>query len=184
MHCNEILRVYVNRKHRFSYNKIYTGFGGKNPKFLARFISWRKLKLKAWPGEHRLPCLTARVTTAMSWACTNSMPRKLLCKTVQSDILFVCVSYRREMLVISETQIACYLFEKKTWKNNFVLHTGINILWIFKVKNSLSFSVLYKMSLKLNKFVHKLRETFRKLPRNMKEKMFVLNIWMTKLIMV
>lgn len=101
------------------------------------------------------------VTTAMSSACTNSMPRKLLCKTVRSDILFVCVSYRREMLVISETQIACYLFEKKTWKNNFVLHTGINILWIFKVKNSLSFSVLYKMSLKLNKFVHKLRETFK-----------------------
>lgn len=104
---------------------------------------------------------SALVTTAMSSACTNSMPRKLLCKTVRSDILFVCVSYRREMLVISETQIACYLFEKKTWKNNFVLHTGINILWIFKVKNSLSFSVLYKMSLKLNKFVHKLRETFK-----------------------
>lgn len=104
---------------------------------------------------------SALVTTAMSSACTNSMPRKLLCKTVRSDILFVCVSYRREMLVISETQIACYLFEKKTWKNNFVLHTGINILWIFKVKNSLFFSVLYKMSLKLNKFVHKLRETFK-----------------------
>lgn len=104
---------------------------------------------------------SALVTTAMSSACTNSMPRKLLCKTVRSDILFVCVSYRREMLVISETQIACYLFEKKTWKNNFVLHTGINILWIFKVKNSLSFSVLYKMSLMLNKFVHKLRETFK-----------------------
>lgn len=31
MHCNEILRVYVNRKHRFSYNKIYTGLGGKEP---------------------------------------------------------------------------------------------------------------------------------------------------------
>lgn len=104
---------------------------------------------------------SALVTTAMSSACTNSMPRKLLCKTVRSDILFVCVSYRREMLVISETQIACYLFEKKTWKNNFVLHTGINILWIFKVKNSLFFSVLYKMSLMLNKFVHKLRETFK-----------------------
>lgn len=54
---------------------------------------------------------SALVTTAMSSAC---MPRKLLCKTVRSDILFVCVSYRREMLVISETQIACYLFEKKT----------------------------------------------------------------------
>lgn len=104
---------------------------------------------------------SALVTTTMSSACTNSMRRKLLCKTVRSDILFVYVSYWREMLVISETQIACYLFEKKTWKNNFVLHTGINILWIFKVKNSLFFSVLYKMSLKLNKFVHKLRETFK-----------------------
>lgn len=144
MHCNEVLRVHVNRIHCFSNNKIYTGLGGKTLEFLARCMSGTSI---AMPDS-------ALVTTAMSSACTNSMPRKLLCKTVRSDILFVCVSYRREMLVISETQIACYLFEKKTWKNNFVLHTGINILWIFKVKNSLSFSVLYKMSLKLNKFVH------------------------------
>lgn len=150
MHCNEILRVYVNRKHRFSYNKIYTGLGGKEP----------EIPCQARGTSIAMPD-SALVTTTMSSACTNSMPRKLLCKTVRSDILFVYVSYWREMLVISETQIACYLFEKKTWKNNFVLHTGINILWIFKVKNSLFFSVLYKMSLKLNKFVHKLRETFK-----------------------
>lgn len=161
MHCNELLRVYVNRKHRFSYNKIYTGLGGKEPEIPCQIYILNETESMARGTSIAMPD-SALVTTAMSSACTNSMPRKLLCKTVRSDILFVCVSYRREMLVISETQIACYLFEKKTWKNNFVrLHTGINILWIFKVKNSLFFSVLYKMSLMLNKFVHKLRETFK-----------------------
>lgn len=158
MHCNEILRVYVNRKHRFSYNKIYTGLGGKEPEIPCQIYILNETESMA--TSIAMPD-SALVTTTMSSACTNGMPRKLLCKTVRSDILFVYVSYWREMLVISETQKACYLFEKKTWKNNFVLHTGINILWIFKVKNSLFFSVLYKMSLKLNKFVHKLRETFK-----------------------
>lgn len=162
MHCNEILRVYVNRKHRFSYNKIYTGLGGKEPEIPCQIYILKETETESMArGTSIAMPDSALVTTTMSSACTNSMPRKLLCKTVRSDILFVCVSYWREMLVISETQIACYLFEKKTWKNNFVLHTGINILWIFKVKNSLFFSVLYKMSLKLNKFVHKLRETFK-----------------------
>lgn len=160
MHCNELLRVYVNRKHRFSYNKIYTGLGGKEPEIPCQIYILNETESMARGTSIAMPD-SALVTTTMSSACTNSMPRKLLCKTVRSDILFVCVSYWREMLVISETQIACYLFEKKTWKNNFVLHTGINILWIFKVKNSLSFSVLYKMSLMLNKLVHKLRETFK-----------------------
>lgn len=150
MHCNELLRVYVNRKHRFSYNKIYTGLGGKEPEIPCQIYILNETESMA-RGTSITMLDSALVTTAMSSACTNSMPRKLLCKTVRSDILFVYVSYWKEMLVISETQIACYLFEKKTWKNNFVrLHTGINILWIFKVKNSLSFSVLYKMSLKLN----------------------------------
>lgn len=161
MHCNELLRVYVNRKHRFSYNKIYTGLGGKEPEIPFQIYILNETESMARGTSIAMPD-SALVTTTMSSACTNSMPRKLLCKTVRSDILFVYVSYWREMLVISETQIACYLFEKKTWKNNFVrLHTGINILWIFKVKNSLFFSVLYKMSLMLNKFVHKLRETFK-----------------------
>lgn len=162
MHCNEILPVYVNRKHRFSYNKIYTGLGGKEPEIPCQIYILKETETESMArGTSIAMPDSALVTTTMSSACTNSMPRKLLCKTVRSDILFVYVSYWREMLVISETQIACYLFEKKTWNNNFVLHTGINILWIFKVKNSLSFSVLYKMSLKLNKFVHKLRETFK-----------------------
>lgn len=161
MHCNELLRVYVNRKHRFSYNKIYTGLGGKEPEIPCQIYILNETESMARGTSIAMPD-SALVTTTMSSACTNSMPRKLLCKTVRSDILFVYVSYWREMLVISETHIACYLFEKKTWKNDFVrLHTGINILWIFKVKNSLFFSVLYKMSLMLNKFVHKLRETFK-----------------------
>lgn len=161
MHCNELLRVYVNRKHRFSYNKIYTGLGGKEPEIPCQIHILNETESMARGTSIAMPD-SALVTTTMSSACTNSMRRKLLCKTVRSDILFVYVSYWREMLVISETQIACYLFEKKTWKNNFVrLHTGINILWIFKVKNSLFFSVLYKMSLMLNKLVHKLRETFK-----------------------
>lgn len=115
MHCNEILRVYVNRKHRFSYNKIYTGLGGKEPEIPCQIYILNETESMARGTSIAMPD-SALVTTTMSSACTNNMPRKLLCKTVRSDILFVYVSYWREMLVISETQIACYLFEKKTWK--------------------------------------------------------------------
>lgn len=115
MHCNEVLRVHVNRIHCFSNNKIYTGLGGKDPGIPCQIYVLKETETESMArGTSIAMPDSALVTTAMSSACTNSMPRKLLCKTVRSDILFVCVSYRREMLVISETQIACYLFEKKT----------------------------------------------------------------------
>lgn len=71
MHCNELLRVYVNRKHRFSYNIIYTGLGGKEPEIPCQIYILNETESMA--TSIAMPD-SALVTTTMSSACTNSVP--------------------------------------------------------------------------------------------------------------
>lgn len=75
MHCNEILRVYVNRKHRFSYNKIYTGLGGKEPEIPCQIYILKETETESMArGTSIAMPDSALVTTTMSSACTNSVP--------------------------------------------------------------------------------------------------------------